>query len=212
MIFRLAITGIILALLARGIDVGAKIEIYEIIKSWTLRHDKHEAMHRLAAAGVPCSYVFDTVDLFMALGFGVMGYAFRKLDIPKAPLAETGYPLATLVAASGVTETRCDPRPGLSRRVSVSEISDPDTMIERIARAHAEGQAVAWVCNTVDDAIAAVLNAHGDRARGEALFQQVGCNLCHTTSPNEPPRGPILSQVATIFNRRDFAEAILLPS
>ncbi len=64
----------------------------------------------------------------------------------------------------------------------------------------------------VDDAIAAVLNAHGDRARGEALFQQVGCNLCHTTSPNEPPRGPILSQVATIFKRRDFAEAILLPS
>ncbi|MBI3881709.1 MAG: heme-binding protein [Verrucomicrobia bacterium] len=64
----------------------------------------------------------------------------------------------------------------------------------------------------VDDAIAAVLATHGDRARGEALFQQVGCVLCHTTSANEPPRGPILSQVATIFKRRDFAEAILLPS
>ncbi len=39
----------------------------------------------IASAGV-YSFNYDTVDLFMALGFGVLGYAFRKLDIPKAPL------------------------------------------------------------------------------------------------------------------------------
>jgi putative tricarboxylic transport membrane protein len=39
----------------------------------------------IASAGV-YSFNFDTVDLFMALGFGMLGYAFRKLDIPKAPL------------------------------------------------------------------------------------------------------------------------------
>jgi putative tricarboxylic transport membrane protein len=32
------------------------------------------------------SFNYNTFDLFMALGFGVLGYAFRKLDIPKAPL------------------------------------------------------------------------------------------------------------------------------
>ena len=31
---------------------------------WTLQHEKREAMRVLGAAGVPCSYVFDTMDLF----------------------------------------------------------------------------------------------------------------------------------------------------
>ena len=39
-------------------------ELYEQIKMWTLEHDKREAMRVLGAAGVPCSYVFDTLDLF----------------------------------------------------------------------------------------------------------------------------------------------------
>jgi putative tricarboxylic transport membrane protein len=39
----------------------------------------------IASAGV-YSFNYDSFDLFMALGFGVLGYAFRKLDIPKAPL------------------------------------------------------------------------------------------------------------------------------
>jgi putative tricarboxylic transport membrane protein len=39
----------------------------------------------IASAGV-YSFNYDTFDLFMALGFGMLGYAFRKLDIPKAPL------------------------------------------------------------------------------------------------------------------------------
>jgi putative tricarboxylic transport membrane protein len=39
----------------------------------------------IASAGV-YSFNYDTFDLFLALGFGMLGYAFRKLDIPKAPL------------------------------------------------------------------------------------------------------------------------------
>jgi putative tricarboxylic transport membrane protein len=39
----------------------------------------------IASAGV-YSFNYDTFDMFMALGFGLIGYAFRKLDIPKAPL------------------------------------------------------------------------------------------------------------------------------
>jgi putative tricarboxylic transport membrane protein len=39
----------------------------------------------IASAGV-YSFNYNTFDLFMALGFGVLGYAFRKLDVPKAPL------------------------------------------------------------------------------------------------------------------------------
>jgi putative membrane-bound dehydrogenase-like protein len=64
----------------------------------------------------------------------------------------------------------------------------------------------------VDDVLAAVLNTKGTVARGQEIYAQLGCANCHTVSPNEPPRGPILSQVATIYKRRELAEAILLPS
>jgi putative tricarboxylic transport membrane protein len=39
----------------------------------------------IAAAGV-YSFNSNTFDLYLALCFGVLGYVFRKLDIPKAPL------------------------------------------------------------------------------------------------------------------------------
>jgi len=39
----------------------------------------------VASAGV-YSFNYDTFDLFLALVFGMLGYAFRKFDIPKAPL------------------------------------------------------------------------------------------------------------------------------
>ena len=39
-------------------------EIYQVISAWTAQHEKREAMRMLASVGVPCSYVFDTMDLF----------------------------------------------------------------------------------------------------------------------------------------------------
>jgi putative tricarboxylic transport membrane protein len=39
----------------------------------------------IATAGV-YSFNNNVFDLYLALGFGVLGYIFRKLDIPKAPL------------------------------------------------------------------------------------------------------------------------------
>jgi formyl-CoA transferase len=39
-------------------------ELYEVISSWTCRHGKFEVMDILGPAGVPCSAVFDTLDLW----------------------------------------------------------------------------------------------------------------------------------------------------
>ena len=64
----------------------------------------------------------------------------------------------------------------------------------------------------VEDVLAAVLNTKGTVARGKDVYAQLGCANCHTVSPSEPARGPILSQVATIYKRRELAEAILVPS
>ena len=38
--------------------------LYEEITSWTRQHDKHEVMRRLGEAGVPCSAILDTRDLY----------------------------------------------------------------------------------------------------------------------------------------------------
>jgi len=64
----------------------------------------------------------------------------------------------------------------------------------------------------VDAVLAAVMNTKGTVARGQEIYAQLGCANCHTVSPSEPARGPILSQVATIYKRRELAEAILIPS
>ena len=64
----------------------------------------------------------------------------------------------------------------------------------------------------VEDVLATVLTTKGTVARGKDVYAQLGCANCHTVSPSEPARGPILSQVATIYKRRDLAEAILIPS
>jgi formyl-CoA transferase len=41
-----------------------KDALYEIVAEWTRQHTKHEAMKLMGEAGVPCSYVFDTMDLW----------------------------------------------------------------------------------------------------------------------------------------------------
>ena len=64
----------------------------------------------------------------------------------------------------------------------------------------------------VEEVMAAAMNTKGMIARGKELYAQIGCANCHTVSADEPLRGPILSQVATIMKRRDLAEAILLPN
>jgi CRISPR-associated endonuclease/helicase Cas3 len=77
------------------------------------------------------------------------------LGARRAPLARHDYPLATLVSAAGLSETLCAPREGLPRTVSVTRVTDEAAALERIVAAAEAGAAVAWVRNTVDDAIAA---------------------------------------------------------
>ena len=63
-----------------------------------------------------------------------------------------------------------------------------------------------------EEVMAEVVSIHGDRARGEQLFSQAGCVACHTVRASDPMKGPFLGNIATLYRRRELAEAILDPN
>ncbi len=52
----------------------------------------------------------------------------------------------------------------------------------------------------------------GDPVKGQEMYLRAGCIACHTILPNEPPKGPILSAVAKVYDRAALTESILKPS
>ena len=86
------------------------------------------------------------------------------LGASRVSLVSIAYPLATLAGVDGpVVEQHCDPRDGLPRTVSVTRAPDTAEVLRRVAAAAQAGAGVAWVRNTVDDALAAaaLLRAEG---------------------------------------------------
>jgi putative heme-binding domain-containing protein len=65
---------------------------------------------------------------------------------------------------------------------------------------------------SIEDIILAVGTVKGDRAVGEKLFTQQGCVACHTTSKDQPLKGPFMGHVGSILSRDQIAESILKPS
>lgn len=63
-----------------------------------------------------------------------------------------------------------------------------------------------------DDVVAAVKKDKGDAALGKELFQRQGCIACHTISPSEPPKGPMLGGIGGRYNRAELCESIMKPS
>jgi CRISPR-associated endonuclease/helicase Cas3 len=91
--------------------------------------------------------------------------AFRDgLGAAKLPLICQDYPLATVVGTgSTIVEQHCGVRTGLGRKVAITRLPDVDSALQRITQAASAGAAIAWIRNTVDDALtaAALLRAHG---------------------------------------------------
>jgi len=80
---------------------------------------------------------------------------------------------------------------GPSGGVGSSELIN-DKQIERVSRA--------------------MLALKGDPIRGKELFLQRACFACHTVSPAEPPKGPMLGGIGQRYSRSELVEAILAPN
>jgi len=63
-----------------------------------------------------------------------------------------------------------------------------------------------------DQVVAKLPHEKGDRALGAELFQKQGCISCHTTSADEPPKGPFLGGIGTRYSRAELTESILKPN
>jgi putative heme-binding domain-containing protein len=63
-----------------------------------------------------------------------------------------------------------------------------------------------------EDVLAAVLKMKGDAVAGHDLFQRQGCIACHTVSPKEPQKGPMLGGISGRYNRSELCESIVKPS
>ncbi|HZL34365.1 MAG TPA: discoidin domain-containing protein [Tepidisphaeraceae bacterium] len=63
-----------------------------------------------------------------------------------------------------------------------------------------------------EDVVAAVQKDKGDANLGKELFQRQGCIACHTLSPKEPQKGPMLGGIGGRYNRAELCESILKPS
>lgn len=73
----------------------------------------------------------------------------------KARCQRDDYPLVTAVSGSGVREFPVAPRAKLARRIEIVRLPDTAAALTVVAEAAARGAAVGWICNSVDDAVAA---------------------------------------------------------
>jgi putative heme-binding domain-containing protein len=62
------------------------------------------------------------------------------------------------------------------------------------------------------DVLAQASAPGGDAKHGQELFTQRACIVCHTISPNDPPKGPMLGGIAQRYSRAELIESILKPS
>ncbi|QIF01583.1 discoidin domain-containing protein [Roseimicrobium sp. ORNL1] len=63
-----------------------------------------------------------------------------------------------------------------------------------------------------EDVIAQVLKTKGDVALGEQIFSRATCVACHTTSMDQPQKGPYLGNIAQTYKRPELAQNILDPN
>ncbi|MBO1076948.1 CRISPR-associated helicase Cas3' [Roseomonas marmotae] len=141
--------------------------------------------------------------------------AFRAgLGAAPAALVETAYPLATLAAAAGTTETPCAVRDGLARSLAVTRLDDAAAALVRIVAAARAGAAVAWVRNTVDDAIAAAralreqglepLLFHARFAMADRLAIEAKVLRCFGRDSHRPMREAVLVATQVVEQSLDL--------
>ncbi len=108
----------------------------------------------------------------------------------------------------------------LDARIAAS-VNDPDKQVAQSAinavkrlRIQLPGEDKTPKVGTlgIDEALAQAVKLKGDPALGEAIFIQAACVTCHTTSQDQPQKGPYLGNIINTYRRPDLALSILDPN
>jgi putative heme-binding domain-containing protein len=101
--------------------------------------------------------------------------------------------------------------PGVSAGpAGVAAAAEPD--LRKVLAEQAKGAKAGVGGMTFEAARDAILKETGDAALGEKLFIRQGCTACHTISPGEAPRGPMLQDISKRYPKDALVQSILKPS
>ncbi len=121
---------------------------------------------------------------------------------------ETAAALLTAIARTGA-------RP-LADKVEANLNNPNNTVAEAALFAHqklglggVQGKTIGTM--SYDEVFAAVQKG-GDAKAGQEMFLRAACIACHTITPDEPPKGPVLNAVAKIYDRAALTESLLKPN
>ena len=63
-----------------------------------------------------------------------------------------------------------------------------------------------------EETLKQAVNTPGDAKLGARLFTRQGCAACHTVSPTEPLKGPLLQDITKRYQKAELIESIVKPS
>lgn len=139
----------------RQFALARKVLILDEVHAYDAYMQKEiEALLRLHAVGGGAAVLLSATLPLKTRTDLLAAFAAGTGQAAPAPAA-SAYPLVTLASPGAIAETPQALRDGLARRVAVRRLDNADAAVTEIARAACEGAAVAWIRNTVDDAIGA---------------------------------------------------------
>ncbi len=102
----------------------------------------------------------------------------------------------------------------------LAALDDTDPAVKKAAESAAKAMRLSREKDTTplvstlkpEDVLAQVIKMKGDVATGERVFTKATCIACHTTSQEQPPKGPYLGNIAQTYKRPDLALNILDPN
>src|ERR1700751_4048214 len=104
-------------------------EVFEVVEQWTIRHSKHEVMHALMDADIPCGPVLSTKDLIEDESLAARGMIVAVEHPQRGMFKTVGCPI---MLSDSPVEVKSSPLLGEHTREILAEVGYSDEEIEKL--------------------------------------------------------------------------------